>query len=117
MARMLGLSGRDGCGWSLGGSRGGARKIKRHREQREFARSLLPTDRLVVATDVLRDCVHGCDGECELYGGNGECTFVCHPGPYLLAVETDADRAYVSGLWRAELGAGARGSARPRCGG
>lgn len=49
-------------------------------EQRAFARSLLPGGELVVATGVLRDCVHGCDGECLLYSGPHECGYSCHPG-------------------------------------
>lgn len=94
MPRMLGRFQTPGC---CPGARAGWRRTRRmygpdcsgagsdtrwrkRREQREFARSLLPEGELVVAADVLRDCVHGCDGECWLYGGPHECGYACHPG-------------------------------------
>lgn len=94
MARMLGRYESPGCcpgmrsGWTrrkrmYGPDCSGAGTDTRWRkrvEQREFARSLLPTGEIDVATDVWRDCLHGCDGECLLYGGPHECGYTCHPG-------------------------------------
>ena len=47
--------------------------------RREAGVELYGTE-ITVATDVLRDCAHGCDGECLLYPGPHECGFTCHPG-------------------------------------
>lgn len=98
MARMLGRYTTRGC-WT--GSRSNGRpclpagedcsgwststRWRKRVEQREFERSLLPAGEIDVATDVIRDCVHGCDSEC-LTEGNDDCTFVCHPGPLLSAM-------------------------------
>lgn len=57
-------------------------KAERAREKREFARELLPESEIEAPSDVWRDCRHGCDGECLLYGGPRECGYTCHPGAY-----------------------------------
>ncbi|MFD9950878.1 hypothetical protein ACFWYW_59170 [Nonomuraea sp. NPDC059023] len=58
-------------------------------EKRQFARELFPEGELEVSTDVWRDCLHGCDGECLIYGGPHECGYTCHPGRLLTAADVD----------------------------
>ena len=76
MTRMLGRYQAPGCcpgtrqGWrrtrrlhglDCSGATSSTRRRKRA-EQRQVARDLLPHGEIEVATDVWRDCRHGCDG-------------------------------------------------------
>lgn len=69
-------------------------KAERAREKRQFARELLPEGELDVATDIWRDCRHGCDGECLTSGGPDACVYTCHPGKLL--DDVDVKRALSS---------------------
>jgi hypothetical protein len=99
MPAMLGLTGRDGDGWSLGGSRGRSRKLKhrveRRREMHEFRREAsrwqFAADFDVDPLDDPSDCAHGCNGECEARGSEA-CTFLCHPVELQAQVEQWAEQ-------------------------
>lgn len=105
MARMLGnaryreIDPRDDT-WHGDGK--GARRFQRHRERGEFARSLAPVTDLDWLVSLqpslydLSDCRHGCNGDCEKWGGE-VCDFTCHPP---LPCEGDCGR--LTSDWRGE---------------
>lgn len=81
MARMLGRFQTPGCcpsareGWRrtrrvYGPDCSGAgsdTRWRKRREQREFARSLLPEGELLAPGDGLGECRHGCNGDCVMH--------------------------------------------------
>lgn len=70
----------------------GSTRWRKRVEAREFARELASQGVEDVAAAYERDCRHGCDGECLLYGGPHECGYTCHPGRLL--TEEDVAQAF-----------------------
>lgn len=66
--------------WSPDQSPRGNRHEKRRmklKERRWFRRSLLPEEKLPSGLEDPSDCMHGCNGDCAVSGGE-RCNFTCH---------------------------------------